>query len=357
MQSFASMRRHGGEAGLIPPTLKDVSQLAGVSQSTVSRVLSGADTIVPIAPETRDRVMRAAETLRYRPHPLARGLRGAGTALLGLIVRDIADPFFTAMLKVIAQEARRRGYNVVLGDARSSAEEAQALTQILEVRHCEAILLVGDVADEPRLLADLTGTHMTLVGLCQGTRAPGLLTVNADGARGARLALDHLYALGHRRIALIDAGWIGDAEPRRAAYRQFVREHDLYSPAAYQQVVPNDPGGGQTACNRLLRLRVPPTAIFATTDVLALGALNAAHASGRRVPEDLSLVGFDDIPLAAYAVPPLTTVRQPVEAMARLAIDLVLRRDGEPASERETYSLEPELIVRKSTTSTGPERR
>jgi DNA-binding LacI/PurR family transcriptional regulator len=321
-----------------------------VSQSTVSRVLSGAYTAVPIAPETRDRVMRAAETLSYRPHPLARGLRGAGTALLGLIVRDIADPFFAAMLKVIAREARRRGYNLVLGNARGSAEQAQALTQILEVRHCEAILLVGDVADEPRLLADLTGTQLTLVALCQGTRAPGLLTVNADGVRGARLALQHLYALGHRRIALLDAGWIGDAEARRATYRQFAREHDLYCPPTYQQVVSNDPAGGQTACKRLLRLRMPPTAIFASTDVLALGAINGAQASGRRVPHDLSVIGFDDIPLAAYAVPPLTTVRQPIGAMAQLAIDLVLRHATTAATEPRTYSIEPELVIRKSTT-------
>src|SRR5216683_4728471 len=333
--------------------MKDVSRLAGVSQSTVSRVLSGAFTAVPITPETRERVLRAAEALRYRPHPLARGLRGAGTALLGLIVRDIADPFFTAMLKVFALEARRRGYNLVLGDARSSAQEVQALTQVLEVRHCEAILLVGDVVDEPRLLADLQGTAMAMVAVCQGTRAPGLSTVNADSDRGARLALEHLYGLGHRRIALLDAGWIGDVEPRRSAYRQFVREHGLDSPAKYQQLVPNDPGGGQAACARLLGLREPPTAIFATTDVLAIGALSSAQAAGLRVPRDLSVVGFDDIPFAAYTVPALTTVRKPIEAMAQLAIEIALRRAADPGAPPEMHSLDPELVVRGSTTSTA----
>jgi DNA-binding LacI/PurR family transcriptional regulator len=330
--------------------LKNVGQLAGVSESTASRVLSGASTVVPIAPDTRDRVLRAAESLGYRPHPLARGLRGAGTALLGLIVRDIADPFFTAILKVIALEARRRGYNLVLGDARSSAQEAQALTQVLEVRHCEAILLVGDLVDEPRLLADLTRTNMALVALCQGARAPGLSTVNADSDHGARLALEHLYALGHRRIALLDAGWIGDVEPRRNAYRQFVRERRLYSPPSYQQVVPNEPGGGRTACERLLSLREPPTAIFATTDVLAIGALNSAQAAGWNVPRDLSLVGFDDIPFAAYTVPALTTVRQPIEAMASLAVDMALRRAADPKAPVEMHSLDPELVRRSSTT-------
>jgi DNA-binding LacI/PurR family transcriptional regulator len=343
------MRRHDGEAARISPTLKDVSRVAGVSQSTVSRVLSGAQTAVPIAPETRDRVLRAAEALRYRPHPLARGLRGGGTALLGLVVRDIADPFFTAMLKVIALEARARGYNLVLGDARSSAQEAQALRQVLEVRHCEAILLVGDVVDEPRLLEELTGTDVALVALCHGSRTPGLATVNTNGERGAWLALEHLYALGHRRIALLDAGWIGDVEPRRAAYRQFVRERELYSPPGYQPVVPNELGGGQDACQRLLRLSKPPTAMFATSDVLAIGALTAAQAAGKQVPRDLSVVGFDDIPFAAFTVPPLTTVRQPIEAMARLGIDLALRRAANPGAPTETYSLDPELIIRMST--------
>ena len=333
------------------PTMKDVSRLAGVSQSTVSRVLSGTYSAIPIALETRERVQRAAEALKYRPHPLARGLRGAGTALLGLIVREITDPFFTAMLNVIALEARRRGYNLVLGDARSSAQEAQALTQVLEVRHCEAILLVGDLLDEPRLLADLTGTDLPMVALCQGTRAPGLSTINADSERGAWLALEHLYSLGHRRIALLDAGWIGDVEPRRSAYRRFVHEHGLGQncPPAYQQVVPSDPAGGRAACARLLALPEPPTAIFATTDVLAIGALNGADAAGFRVPGDLSVVGFDDILFAAYTVPALTTVRQPIEAMARLAIEIALRRAADPGAQPETHWLEPELVVRDST--------
>jgi DNA-binding LacI/PurR family transcriptional regulator len=331
------------------PTMKDVSRLAGVSQSTVSRVLSGAYTAVPIALETRERVQRAAEALKYRPHPLARGLRGAGTALLGLIVREITDPFFTAMLNVIALEARRRGYNLVLGDARSSAQEAQALTQVLEVRHCEAILLVGDLMDEPRLLAELTGTDLPMVALCQGTRAPGLSTINADSEGGAWLALEHLYGLGHRRIALLDAGWIGDVEPRRSAYRRFVHEHGLTCPAQYQQVVPSDPAGGRAACARLLALPEPPSAIFATTDVLAIGALKGAEEAGFHVPRDLSVVGFDDILFAAYTAPALTTVRQPIEAMARLAVEMALRRAADPGAPPETHWLAPELVVRDST--------
>jgi DNA-binding LacI/PurR family transcriptional regulator len=349
-------RLDSGPAAGPPPTIKDVGRLAGVSQSTVSRVLSGADTAVPIAVATRQRVLRAAEALHYRPHPLARGLRGAGTALLGLIVREIADPFFTAMLGVIAQEARRRGYNLVLGHAHSSAQEAQALTQVLEVRHCEAILLVGDLLDEPRLLAELAGTPRAVVAMCQGARAHGLSTINTDNDRGARLALEHLYGLGHRRIGLLDAGWIGDAQPRRAEYVRFLRERGLPDRPEYRQVAPNEPAGGLAAGARLLALPEPPTAIFATTDVLAIGVLKAAAAAGVRVPGQLSVVGFDDIPFAGYTLPALTTVRQPIEAMARLAIEVALRRGAAPGAAPETHSLAPELVVRESTAPLGGEK-
>jgi len=362
MQTIASMRGHrvlGGWALWkceVPlsrargVTMKDVGQLAGVSPSTVSRVLNGASTLVPITGETRQRVLQAAEALNYSPHPLARGLRGAGTALLGLIVREIADPFFTALLAAIASEAQRRGYNLVLGHAGSSARQALALTQVLEVRHCEAILLVGDLLDESRLVEELQGTELAMVGLCQGRRSPGLSTVNTDNERGARLALEHLYQLGHRRIALLDAGWIGDVEPRRSAYYEFLSERGLDAPSAYHQTTSNDAGGGQAAFAQLLRLPRPPTAVFATTDVLAIGAIKGAEEAGLRVPRDVSVVGFDDIPFAVYTVPSLTTVRQPIPAMARLAIEIALRVAAEGGGRDEAqHLLEPELVVRQST--------
>jgi DNA-binding LacI/PurR family transcriptional regulator len=331
-------------------TLKEVGQLAGVSPSTVSRVLSGASTLVPITGETRLRVLQAAEALNYSPHPLARCLPPPPPPLLGLIVREIADPFFTALLNAIALEAQHRGYNLVLGHAGSSATRALALTQVLEVRHCEAILLVGDLVDESRLVEELRGTELAMVGLCQGRRSPGLSTVNTDNERGARLALDHLYQLGHRRIALLDAGWIGDVEQRRTTYFEFLSERGQVTPSAYHQTTSNDLSGGQAAFARLLGLQRPPTAVFATTDVLAIGAIKAAQEAGLHVPRDVSVVGFDDIPFAIYTVPSLTTVRQPILAMARLAIEIALRLAAEGGRRDEApHLLEPELIVRQST--------
>ncbi|HEY7132260.1 MAG TPA: LacI family DNA-binding transcriptional regulator, partial [Candidatus Limnocylindrales bacterium] len=130
--------------------MRDIAAMAGVSQSTVSRVLNDAPTRVPIAPETRARVILAARELGYRPNPLARGLRGASTMLLGAVVRDITDPFFAGAVEALSVEAVSHGYNVVLGQAHGRADEALALTTVLETRHCDAIILLGDVQNQPR---------------------------------------------------------------------------------------------------------------------------------------------------------------------------------------------------------------
>src|SRR5688572_10454898 len=173
-------------------TMRDIAELAGVSQSTVSRVLNDAPTRVPIAPETRERVLLAARQLGYRPNPLARGLRGAPTMLLGAVVRDITDPFFAGAIEALSVEAMARGYNVVLGHAHGRADEALALTAVLETRHCDAIVLLGDMQDQPRLLADLKDSIVPVVALWQGSSPLAVPTVDVDNRAGVRAALEHL---------------------------------------------------------------------------------------------------------------------------------------------------------------------
>ena len=146
-------------------TMHDIARAAGVSQSTVSRVLNDTSTAVPIAAHTRKRVLDVADRLGYRPNPLARGLRGAKTMLIGLIVREISDLFFTNAVEAVSIAARERAYNVVLGSAHSRADEAIALRAVLETRHCDGIILLGDMQDQPRLLDDLTSSHVPVVAL------------------------------------------------------------------------------------------------------------------------------------------------------------------------------------------------
>jgi LacI family transcriptional regulator len=334
------------------PTLRQISQIAGVSPSTVSRILSGADFRVPIASDTRERVLRVVAEVGYTPNPFARALRGARSALLGLIVRDVSDPFFALFIEAITIEARHRGYGVVLGHARSRASEAVALQETLATWHCDALILLGDLRDQPALMSQLLGSELPAVGLCQGSRAPRMPVVNVDNTAGTNMALELLYSLGHRRIAFVRGGWLfGDGRERQLAYRAFMRDHNLQLPHGYVQASSNDLAGGFNAALALLNLAQPPTAIYAASDKLALGVLKAAAVRGVPVPDELSVVGFDDIPMATYAIPSLTTVRQPIEQMAKLAVDGALVQIGAQAGGPTKQLVLPHLIQRESCAS------
>ncbi len=315
-----------------PVTMRDIAVATGVSRSTVSRVLNDAPLSVPIARETRERVVAAARDLGYRPNPLARALRGAPTMLVGAIVRDITDPFFAGAIEAISNEARARGYNIVLGHAHARAAEAMELAAILEARQCDAILLLGDMGDQPRLLADLRDTYVPVVTLWQGTSLDVIPGVQVDNRLGIRLAIEHLRGLGHRRIAFTGGRLLGDIRERQAAYQELVSADLGEIPTGYVQHVANTTAGGEAALGALLRLEPRPTAVVAATDVLATGILRGALLRGVKVPDTLSVVGFDDIPMATLTVPALTTVQMPMAAMAAEAIDLALGSTGGTSS-------------------------
>jgi DNA-binding LacI/PurR family transcriptional regulator len=329
--------------------MKQIGDLVGVSQSTVSRVLSGATSTVPVAEQTRERILQVVAESGYTPNPLARALRGARTGLLGLIVRDISDPFFGMAIAALTAVARDSGYNVVLGHVRSSAAEAIALREVLEMGHCDGAILLGDLRDQTRLLADLDGHPTPLVGLWQGSRARGIPVVNVDNRAGVRLALQHLIDLGHQRIGFLQGGRTGDGMERRDAYLQTMRASGLLVADDYVQVAENAFADAAHGLKRLLGTPQRPTAVLASTDVAAIGALKAASQAGLRVPDDLSLVGFDDIPVAEFVIPSLTTVHQPIDQIALASLQQVLSliRGAEPKGRRQT--LAPTLVVRDST--------
>jgi DNA-binding LacI/PurR family transcriptional regulator len=335
------------------PTMRDIASVAKVSASTVSRVLNDAPTQVPIAPGTRERVLDAARELGYRPNPLARGLRGAPTMLLGAVVRDITDPFFAGAIEALSTEAAALGYNVVLGHAHGRVDEALALTAVLETRHCDAIVLLGDMQDQPRLLDDLKDALAPVVALWQGSSLLAVPSVDVDNRAGIHLGLDHLTSLGHERIALISTRPLGDIQERRDAFVEYMTERFGRVPPAYLRKAPNTPAGGETAARELLGLAEPPTAVVASTDTLAIGVLHAAHLLGRRVPEGLSVVGFDDIVFASHTIPALTTLRMPTIEMVREGVRRAIELARNPGLPREPSLtiLKPTLVVRDSTGS------
>jgi DNA-binding LacI/PurR family transcriptional regulator len=330
--------------------MQDIAKAAGVSQSTVSRVLNDTPTSVPIAADTRQRVQEVAKRLGYRPNPLARGLRGARTMLLGVIVREITDPFFSMAIEALSTEALTRGYNVVLGSAHSKADEAIALKAVLETRHCDAIVLLGDMRDEPKFLEDLRASQTPIIALWHGTELEGVPTVNIDNRAGMVAAIDHLIDLGHRRIAFIGGRPLGDIRERRTAFYEHLEESGIAVAEEYVQNVINDPAGGDAALRTLVALDNPPTAVVCSTDHLATGVLHAAADLGLAVPRDLSVVGFDDIPMASFTVPSLTTVHMPVDEMTALAARLAMDEPEDGASGGvESFVVTPSLVVREST--------
>jgi DNA-binding LacI/PurR family transcriptional regulator len=350
-----------GSAGHRLPTMQDIADASGVSQSTVSRVLTGAPNAIPINPATRERILEVARQMRYRPNPLARGLRGARTMLLGVIVREIMDPFFAGAIDAISTEANLHGYNVVLGHAHGKTDEAIALRGVLETRHCDAILLVGDTSDQPRLLEDLRDTNVPVVGLWQGTAPiPGISIIGVDNKAGINSAMDHLLGLGHRRIAFVGGAFlegrlIGDIGERRTAFLERAATEGLATPDDYVRDARNTLGGGAGALCELMELPEPPTAIVASTDVLAIGALHEASHRGLHIPGDISIVGFDDLPMAEYTTPSLTTVRMPTAEMAIAGVTAAIaEEDGEDNRDAITLEiLEPTMVIRQST---GPVR-
>jgi DNA-binding LacI/PurR family transcriptional regulator len=337
-----------------PATMRDIALASGVSQSTVSRVLNDAPTRIPIAPETRERVAANARRLGYRPNPLARGLRGAPTMLIGAIMRDFSDPFFADAIEALAVEATKHDYNVVVG-GQGRRQEGLALTTVLETRHCDALIMVGDLEDQPRLLTDLRNSLLPVVALWQGISPLEFPTVDVDDRAGTILGLEHLVGLGHERIGFISANLPGGNLQREQAYVGFMTERFGALRGGYVQRVPNTLAGGEAALRSLLSLAEPPTAVATSTDLTAVGVLHAAYGLGRIVPSGLSVVGWDDLTIAAYTVPGLTTLRMPTHEIVaegvRIAIELA--QDAQASREPRVKFYEPTLIVRESTAPPG----
>jgi DNA-binding LacI/PurR family transcriptional regulator len=333
--------------------MQDIARAAGVSQSTVSRVLSGRASGVPIAVETRERILEEARQRKYRPNPLASGLRGAQTRLIGVIVGEITGPFMAAALDALAAESAARGYNMVVGNARGRADEAVALGNVLETRHCDSIVLLGATRDRPWLLENLRMTGVPLVAMGQGIALPGMCTVNVDNRAAITAVFRHLAELGHKRIGFIGGHPVGDIPIRRATFIELLRDLGEHDPESLVREVDDEPAGGGAGLESLFALPSPPTAVICATDTLALGSLHAAHGLGLRVPDDVSITGFDDLFFAPFTVPALTTVRFPISEMAAAVVREAINPEAEPSETREIV-VEASFVAREST---GPMAR
>lgn len=307
-------------AGTSPVTLEMVAQAAGVSPSTVSRVLNGTAAVN----EAKQQAVNAAiARLGFQPNPVARGLAGGRTLSIGVVTQTISSPFYGEALHGIEDRLEEEGYIPLFVSGHwKEAEERQAIDALLSRRVDGAIVLAGRVSNEA-LQAYARRVPMVVVG--RDLSGPGLFSFGFENRAGARLATRHLIECGHDRIAFITGDpEHEDALERQAGYREALQQAGLpFDPAL---VVEGDftESGGLRAVQHLLEQRIRFTAIFGANDQTAIGAALGLYRRQVRVPDDVSLIGFDDVAPAKFSIPPLTTVRQSIYDMGRIAAEAVL---------------------------------
>lgn len=324
-------------------TLEMVAQEAGVSPSTVSRILNGTATV---SAEKQAAVDAAIKKLGFRPNPVARGLAGGRTLSIGVLTQTISSPFYGEALLGIEDELERAGYIPLFVSGHwTEGEERKAIEALLSRRVDGVIVLAGRMSNNA-LQTYAKQVPMVVVG--RELKGPRLFSLSFDNRSGACLAAQHLIECGHTRIAFI-AGDPGheDALEREAGYRQALKQAGIGFDPALVQVGDFTEAGGLLAVNRLLDSRVPFTAIFASNDQAAIGAALGLYRRNVRVPDDVSLVGFDDVAPARFAIPPLTTVKQSVyETGAQAALAMLELLKGNTPS----VTLPPPALVPREST-------
>jgi DNA-binding LacI/PurR family transcriptional regulator len=337
------------------PTIRDVAERAGVSRQTVSRVINGKP---EVSPQTRLRVLGVIEELGYRPSAVARSMVTGRTCLLGCISPNLVDYTFACMIENAQAEARRLGYFVLTGSAPAVADVEPLLEEMLN-RHIDGLLVMNPHADERyRFVLPLVKRGLPIAYLNDRPREEPVSSVRCDDVDGGYQATRYLIGLGHRAIATIHGPTRETCTTDRLlGYRQALAEAGLKVDPAL--VVEGDwsPESGHRAVQRLLASQRPFTAIFAQNDRMAIGAIRALQDAGLGVPEDVSVIGFDDIPLAAYCHPPLTTLYQPMEECGRRAVRLLVETIGNPHRSPEQVLLRARLVERGSCAPPPPERR
>ena len=330
-----------------------VAKRAGVSTATVSRVMNG---FPRVSERTVARVRKAIEEMNYVPNSSARSLRVGRTRLFGLIISDVNNPFFPELIDAFESLAAAHGIGVIFTHTNYELERLDSCIRRMIERRVDAIAIMTSEIDE-RFLRQPMKLGVPIVLMNQRQLAARYPNVLVEYATGYREAMDHLLFLGHRDLGFI-AGppQLSSAQDRKAAFKTVSQAHGVH--LGPERIVAGDMHveGGRSAMRELLARSPRPTAVLATNDLMAVGALQAAHEAGIRVPEDISLVGFDDLPIASMVSPPLTTIRHPRRELAARAFALLQNalQEGNALPE---LILHPHLVVRESTASPARRRR
>jgi DNA-binding LacI/PurR family transcriptional regulator len=343
------------------PTIVDIAKLAGVAPMTVSRVVNESGYV---SREMREKVERAVKELNYHPNGLARSLKRQRTQVVGILLPDIANPFSAELAGGIQDALVERGYSSFISTSeRSTERERAALQALFDHRADGLIVATRETKAGNDFLLRLTERDLPMVVVGRTLNHPRVDRVTADHWKGAYEAVEHLISLGHRRIGFIGVQPINGAGLLRyQGYLDALRENGLavdekliVGPAAKSGPGYSTQDDGHAGMKKLLALKKRPTAVFARNDFTAMGAMCAARDAGLNIPDDLSIAGFDNVPLAAYTTPPLTTVHQPTKEQGSEAARLLLERiEGGAERERREINLDCHLVIRQSTRIASP---
>jgi LacI family transcriptional regulator len=342
-------------------TIRDVARQSGYSASTVSIVLNSAPLSRYIPQDTKQRIETAARSLGYRPNPLARSLRSQRSNIVGVMVFDITDPFCTPILRGLENSLYQSSYLSLLADAHNEPHRFERYLEMLLDRRVEGLIVIANwLVTDIKVLADLTRRQVPTVIAGRDFDLASVSTVSVDNEGGATLALEHLYKLGHRDIAFLRGPKaLSSSGQRWKGIRNFAQTVGLSLDMKRVAELPESldanssfEAGAQLTAD-LLRRGQSFTALMAYDDITALGALRALKKKGLRVPEDCSVIGFDDVAQASLSGPSLTTIRQPMEAMGALSAGMVLDAIKSVNQKRDIpvvrRKIPAELVVREST--------
>jgi DNA-binding LacI/PurR family transcriptional regulator len=344
-------------------TIRDVAKESGFSSTTVSIVLNDAPLARYIPPATKKRIQRAAKKLGYRPNLFARSLRSKRSHTVGVMVFDMTDPYCTLILRGIESSLYQSSFLPILTDVHNERSRFERYLEMLLDRRVEAMIVVANwLFVDIDVLADLEKSSIPSVMIARELQTDSVSSVIVDNELGGYLAVEHLHSLGHRKIAFIRGPrTLGDSAPRWQGVRSFAKGAGLELDSRLIVDLPEsqDPissfEAGYTLTEELIKRKRPFTALMAFDDMTAFGAIRALAKAGLRVPEQCSVIGFDDVAACSLYTPLLTTIRQPMQAMGAMAANLALERINAVLEKREISAVHrkmaPELAVRESTRS------
>lgn len=327
-------------------TMKQVAEKAGVSTSTVSHVINNTRVV---SDDVRERVLAVIQELRYIPSAVARSLKNDKTHTIGMMIPNNSNPYFAELIQGIEDSAFRLGYNIILCNAYDDAKKQAAYLRVLMEKRIDGLILVAS-GDDEELAEILRGMPMPKVVVDREVSGVDADFIEADHDRGGYLATKYLIGLGHREIACVSGPMhLVPSRDRVAGYQRALREAGIAPNSHFLVHSDFTSEGGYTAFKHLLGLAHRPTAVFAGNDLMAFGGMCAANEAGVRVPEDLSVIGYDDIALASFSTPRLTTMAQPKyemgETIARILVERI--QGGHQPVRREMFK--PVLVERQST--------